>query len=145
MQNPNIDLRAFILQNHSFMTVSDIVEETGSYAVAILKVFDELGLKPISAKDQTKQLILTYKDRMPLEAFCKKFNVGAANIKNIARELGVNFMLPPPEEKTAIASDTIKRSTIAERLATVRRITTDEEIAAFFKYRMRIWEKTKED
>lgn len=115
MLNPNIDLKSFIAQNHSFMTVIDIIEETGASYATVSRLFKELQLEPIGKRDQLALLMQDNSLKLTMKEFAEKFGYRDDYIRDLVRERGITFLeIPLPK----IVNE--GPVSISERLATVK-------------------------
>lgn len=114
--NPNINLREFILQNHSFMVMKDIIDETGATRYAIVKMFEELGIEPISQSQYMENAVLSMKDYLTAVECAKKLDIHESHVHAICRKLNI-CMLKKSLPKTEIVSP---KGLISKSLHTVR-------------------------
>jgi len=114
MLNPNIDLRTFITQNHSFMTIMDIIEETGADHAAVTRMFKKLELQPINKTEQLVLVMQHHCSKLTMAQFCEKFEYSGYWVHKIASTHGILFLEKP------LQNEQVPHKTIAERLRSVR-------------------------
>lgn len=84
-------LDAFVLQNHSFMTIPNIAEETGENVIHVRASFKRLGLTPIAGKVAGyNQFVLDWHQKMTFEQMRAKIGITADYLDELANGLGLN-------------------------------------------------------
>ena len=83
------NLVEFVKQNAPYMTVNDMVEETGSNAKAINEIFSKLGLIPIKHKQKIKNFILEFYQKKPKSWIMKKTDLSSSSIDLYYKELNI--------------------------------------------------------
>jgi len=89
------NLPEFIKQNAPFLTMKDLIEDSGWSSYSIRKTCGALGLRPISIREQTKQFILALHKRKNPEHIAKIVGVSELYIERLYGELD----LPIPSIK----------------------------------------------
>lgn len=121
---PLFDVAAFVKDNAPYLTIADMVDETGLPRYEIQKACDKLNITPISKSEQTKANIKYWADKKTLEEFVKMSSLGEAGIKVYCKQLGIEFLANSKKRQTAEEDYSLPtgpvQSTIAKRLSTVR-------------------------
>lgn len=111
------DIVEFVKNNAPYLTMSDMVDETGIPRHQIQKACDKLQIVPISKAEQTKQAIKYWASKKTMEEFMKMSGQGEASIKLCCKELGINFL---QSTKKPLTDQPPLQSIIGKRLAGVR-------------------------
>lgn len=123
---PNVyDIDNFVITNAPYLTISDMVDETGIPRYEIQKACDRLKITPIGKREQTKANIAFWANKKTLDEFIKMSGLGAAKIRLHCKELKITFLQSPSKKITSvppapIAHETPLKSTIGKRLAGVK-------------------------
>lgn len=98
-----INLEEFIRQNAPFLTLSDMVDETGESLYTIRSKCIELGVTPIKGKDQTKQFILDHHTYKTPQQMAKLLGCGEYYLKEFYKELNIPFSKKQFQKMDAIS------------------------------------------
>lgn len=83
-------LCAFIKQNAEWLTMADMVEETGCTRHTIDKACEKLGILPLSVKDKNHKFILANKSAMTAKKIMHVLDIGEAHFIKICKEIGLD-------------------------------------------------------
>jgi len=91
------NLPEFIKQNANYLTMKDLIEDSGWSPGSIRKTCGVLGLQPISIREQTKQFILAVYKRKSPEHIAKIVGVSELYIGRLYGELDLPFPRIKPD------------------------------------------------
>lgn len=130
-----INLEEFVRQNAPYLTLSDMVEETGESLYTIRSKCIELGITPIKGKDQTKQFIFDHYTYKTPQQIAKLLGCGEANLRQFYKELNIPFGKKQFEKFVELSeqSENVKRSPLVKR-PTVREILGSFQVDASIHY-----------
>jgi hypothetical protein len=92
-----INLAAFVKQNAPYMTVTDMVEETGETAYKIAQCLSSLGLSAVTQKQKITNYILEWYKTKPKTWIAKTCDITLENIRRYYNELGIEEPVFPPK------------------------------------------------
>jgi len=124
------DIDKFVTTNAPYLTISDMVDESGVSRYEIQKACDRLKITPISKGEQTKADIKYWADKKTKTEYMKMSGMGSAAIDLYCKELNIKFLNSPKIASSNKAPLYFKteedpiptplQSTIAKRLAGVK-------------------------
>jgi hypothetical protein len=95
------NLQQFVIQNAAFLTLTDMVHETGLPMRVIWNKCKELKIKPIKASEQTKQFILDHHLYKSPQEIAKLLDCGEEYMRKLYKQLGISF----PKSETSRMSE----------------------------------------
>lgn len=98
-----MDYKAYIMQNHQYLTGTQMAEDIGVTLPTLLRYCEVLGVKPISGRDQIKGIILEYYKKYPMAKIGKMVSLKQSSMENYYKELGIK----EPDFPTAGAKQTV--------------------------------------
>ena len=96
-----INLTSFVQQNAPYMTLTDLVEESGSKFHHIKQILDKLGIKPISQKQKIRNYILDHYKTKSKAWIAERCDMGLVNLDNYYIEMKIvepSELANPPEK-----------------------------------------------
>lgn len=115
-------LCAFIKQNAEWLTVSDIVEETGCTRHKVDHACEKLGIAPLSVKEKTHKFILENKSAMTAKKIMKVLDVCESHFIKICQEIGLDRI---KDFKHEIIEDALDKILVKRLGRTPRQILAD--------------------
>lgn len=115
-------LCAFIKQNAEWLTIADMVEETGCTRHVIDKACERLGVTPLSVKEKTHKFILENKSLMTAKKIMHVLDIGETHFIKICKEIGLDRI---KDFKHEIVEDPIDKVLVKRLGRTPREILAD--------------------
>lgn len=89
-KKPILNLEAFVLQNHAFMTLADMEEETGFTPSKFYPIFSKLGVRPIGQRQKINNFIMEHYRTKSKKWMMKVCNMSDSQINTYYHELGIS-------------------------------------------------------
>lgn len=114
MQKKIENIEAFVRQNAPYMTLKDMMDESGWSANKIKEIMDRVKIKPLNHKDKIRNFILEHYRKKTKKWMAKALDFCDQQVSSYYRELGIEEPHFPDYRNHPIGE------TISERLGHVR-------------------------